>query len=94
MSWIGRHALTGAVICLLVAAALALFYPGVPARWLFLGLGVALLLLALVLNAREARRALGTRSVRYGASAAVMALLALGIVVAANAISIRHSTRS
>jgi ABC-type uncharacterized transport system involved in gliding motility auxiliary subunit len=93
MSWVKRQVLSGAVICLLVAAALTLFYPGVPARWVFLGLGVALLLLALVLNAREARRAMGTRTVRYGAGAAVMALLALGIVVAANAISVRHSAR-
>ena len=93
MSWLKRQALGGAAICLLVAAALALFYPGVPARWVFLGLGVVLLLLALVLNAREARRAVSTRTARYGASAAVMALLALGIVVAANAISVRHHAR-
>ena len=88
-----RQAVTGAVVCLLVAAALRLFYPGVPAQWVFLGLGVALLLLSLILNAREARTAMGTRTARYGTGAAVMALLALGIVVAANAISVRHSAR-
>src|SRR5260370_12856213 len=37
--------------------------------------------------------AMGTRTARYGAGAAVMVLLALGIVVAANAISVRHNTR-
>jgi len=36
---------------------------------------------------------MGTRTARYGAGAAVMVLLALGIVVAANAISLRHSVR-
>jgi len=90
---IKRQSVTAAVVCLLVAAALALFYPGVPARWVFLGLGVFFLLLSLVLNAREARTAMGTRTVRYGTGAAIMAILALGIVVAANAISVRHNTR-
>jgi len=85
MSWLKRHTVTAAVISLLLAGALWLFYPGVPARWVFLGLGAALLLLSLALNAGEARSAMGTRTARYGAGAAVMALLALGIVVAANA---------
>jgi len=93
MSWLKRHALTAAVVCLLIAFALWHFYPGVPAQWVFLGLGVALLLLSLALNTGEARSAMGTRTARYGAGAAVMALLALGIVVGANAISLRHSVR-
>jgi ABC-type uncharacterized transport system involved in gliding motility auxiliary subunit len=93
MTWLKRHTVTAAVICLLVSAALWHFYPGVPAQWLFLGLGVALLLLSLALNAGQARSAMGTRTARYGAGAAVMALLALGIVVAANAISVRHHVR-
>ena len=93
MSWLKRHALTAAVVSLLIAFALWHFYPGVPAQWVFLGLGVALLLLSLALNTGEARSAMGTRTARYGAGAAVMALLALGIVVAANAISLRHSVR-
>ncbi len=78
-SLLKRQAITGAVVCLLIAAALGFFFP-VPAQWVFLGLGVVLLVLSLVLNAR-------------GAGAAVMVLLALGIVVAANAISVRHNTR-
>ena len=93
MSWLKRQALTAAAVCLLIAFALWHFYPGVPAQWVFLGLGVVLLLLSLALNTGEARSAMGTRTARYGAGAAVMALLALGIVVAANAISLRHSIR-
>jgi len=93
MSWLKRHTVTAAVISLLLAGALWLFYPGVPAQWVFLSLGAALLLLSLALNAGEARSAMGTRTARYGAGAAVMALLALGIVVAANAISVRHHVR-
>jgi gliding motility-associatede transport system auxiliary component len=93
MRWLKRHTLTAAVVSLLLALALWHFYPGVPAQWLFLGLGGALLLLSLAFNAGEARTAMGTRTARYGAGAAVMALLALGIVVAANAISLRHSVR-
>jgi ABC-type uncharacterized transport system involved in gliding motility auxiliary subunit len=91
-SLLKRQAITGAVVCFLIAAALGFFFP-LPAQWVFLGLGVVLLLLSLVLNAREARTAMGTRTARYGAGAAVMVLLALGIVVAANAISVRHNTR-
>ena len=93
MSWLKRHTLTAAIVSLLIAVALWHFYPGVPAQWVFLGLGGALLLLSLAFNAGEARTAMGTRTARYGAGAAVMALLALGIVVAANAISLRHSVR-
>jgi ABC-type uncharacterized transport system involved in gliding motility auxiliary subunit len=93
MSWLKRHTLTAAIVCLLIAFALWHFYPGVPAQWVFLGLGGALLLLSLAFNAGEARTAMGTRTARYGAGAAVMAVLALGIVVAANAISLRHSVR-
>jgi ABC-type uncharacterized transport system involved in gliding motility auxiliary subunit len=91
-SLLKRQAITGAVVCFLIAAALGFFFP-LPAQWVFLGLGVVLLLLSLVLNAREARTAMGTRTARYGAGAALMVLLALGIVVAANAISVRHNTR-
>lgn len=93
MNFLKRQTASAAVVCLLVAAALWLFYPGVPARWVFLGLGAAFLLLSLALNASEARSAMGTRTVRYGAGAALMALLALGIVVTANAISVKHNKR-
>ena len=55
--------------------------------------GAVLLLASLVLNAREAQGVLGRRGTRYGAGAAVMILLALGVVVFANALSSRHSVR-
>jgi len=93
MIWLKRHTLTAAVVSFLIAFALWHFYPGVPAQWVFLGLGGALLLLSLAFNAGAARTAMGTRTARYGAGAALMALLALGIVVAANAISLRHHVR-
>jgi ABC-type uncharacterized transport system involved in gliding motility auxiliary subunit len=91
-SLLKAHAVTAAVICLLLWAGSEFLYP-LPVRWVFLGLGAAFLLLALILNARETRSAMGTRTARYGTGAAVMALLALGIVVAANAISVRHNAR-
>jgi ABC-type uncharacterized transport system involved in gliding motility auxiliary subunit len=93
MSLLKRHTLSAAVVCLLISGALAVFYPGVPARWVFLALGGALLLLSVALNAGAVYAALTTRTARYGAGAAVMGLLALGVVVAANAISLKHSTR-
>jgi len=77
MGLIKRHAVSAAVVCLLVAAGLWLFYPGVPARWVFLAAGVAFLLLSLILNAREAQTAMGTRTVRYGTGAAVAHTVAL-----------------
>jgi hypothetical protein len=91
-SLLKAHAVTAAVLCLVLWAGSEFLYP-LPVKWVFLGLGVAFLLLALTLNARETRSAMGTRTARYGTGAAVMALLALGIVVAANAISVRHNAR-
>ena len=37
MSWLKRHTLTAAIVCLLLAFALWHFYPGVPAQWVFAG---------------------------------------------------------
>src|SRR5262249_15527833 len=86
-AWLG-------VVCLLAAAAVALFVPWLlRLRYILLGAGVVLLVLSLLLNAREARGAAARRGARYGAGAAVMILLALGVVVFANALSFRHSTR-
>ena len=45
MNALKRQALSAAVICLLAGIVLGLFYPGVPARWVLLGLGGLLLLL-------------------------------------------------
>ena len=96
MSLVKRHTLDGCGVCACWwRAALAVFVPGCPRlRWIFLVVAGAVLLLAsLALNAGEARGALGRRTTRYGAGAAVMVLLALGVVVVANALSSRHSVR-
>ncbi len=82
------------VLCLLAAGALALFVPWLTRlRWILVAAGAVLLVASLALNAREARGVLGRRGTRYGAGAAVMILLALGVVVFANALSLRHSVR-
>ncbi len=85
--WVG-------LLCLLGAGALALFVPWLTRlQYALLIAGGMLLLLALILNGGTVRGLLGHRAARYGAGAGVMILLALGIVVFANALSLRHSTR-
>jgi len=85
--WVG-------VVCLLGAGALALFVPWLTRlQYALLIAGGVLLLLGLILNGGGVRALLGHRAARYGAGAAVLILLALGIVVFANALSMRHSTR-
>jgi ABC-type uncharacterized transport system involved in gliding motility auxiliary subunit len=87
VGWLG-------VLCLLGAGALAVFVPWLTRlRWILVIAGVVLLLASLLLNAREAQGVLGRRGTRYGAGAAVMILLALGVVVFANALSSRHNVR-
>ena len=82
------------VLCLLGAGALVVFVPWLTRlRWILVIAGAVLLLASLLLNAREAQGVLGRRGTRYGAGAAVMILLALGVVVFANALSSRHSVR-
>ena len=88
------YAAAAAVLLLLGAGALVLFVPWLTRlRYALLICGGLLLLLSLVLNAREARGVLARRTTRYGAGVAVMILLALGVVVLANALSMRHNTR-
>ena len=67
-SLLKAHAVTAAVLCLVLWAGSEFLYP-LPVKWVFLGLGVAFLLLALTLNARETRSAMGTRTARYGTGA-------------------------
>ena len=87
VGWLG-------VLCLLGAGALTVFVPWLTRlRWILVIAGAVLLLASLLLNAREAQGVLGRRGTRYGAGAAVMILLALGVVVFANALSSRHSVR-
>jgi ABC-type uncharacterized transport system involved in gliding motility auxiliary subunit len=82
------------VLCLLGAGALALFVPWLTRlEWALVIAAGVLFLLALVANGGRVRGLLGRRAARYGAGAAVMILLALGIAVFANALSFRHNTR-
>jgi ABC-type uncharacterized transport system involved in gliding motility auxiliary subunit len=80
-----------AALAAVTAGALFLFAPWLSRlMWVLLGVAAALLLLWLLVESpRLARR----RAARYGAGAVVLVLLALGVVVFANALSIRHSTR-
>jgi len=83
-----------AALCLLGAGALALFVPWLTRlRWALLIAAGVLIVLALIANGGKLRGLLGHRAARYGAGAGVLVLLALGVVVFANALSIRHSTR-
>jgi len=68
-------------------------WQGLPIKWVLLIAGSFLLFVALTLNAEELRGLLDLRSTRYGAGAAVVILLAFGVVVFANALSARHSAR-
>ena len=94
MSVVKKNAGWVGALCLLGAGGVALFAPWLTRLWWALIIaGAALLVAAVALHAGEARSVLGRRGARYGTGAAVMILLALGIVVFANALSFRHSTR-
>ena len=94
MSFVRSYAGWLGVLCLLGAGALALFVPWLTRlEYALLIAGGALFLLALIANGGKLRGVAGHRAARYGAGAAVVILLALGIVVLANALSVRHSTR-
>jgi ABC-type uncharacterized transport system involved in gliding motility auxiliary subunit len=89
-----RNAAWAGVLCLLASGGVRLFWPWLTRlSWALFIAAVVLFVLALAVNARETRDVLGRRGARYGAGAAVMVLLALGVVVFANALSVRHSTR-
>lgn len=94
MTFIKRWGMWGVVILLLGAAAVTLFIP-----WL-IRFRVALLIAAAVLfvvtvalNWREGASILGRRGTRYGASAALLIVIALGVTVLANAVSLRYNAR-
>ncbi len=89
-AWIGPLG----VACLVGAGAVFLFVPWLERlRWALLIAGVLALLVAVALNARELGAVLGRRSARYGLGLGVTALLALAVLVFANAVSVRHSAR-
>jgi len=94
MTFIKRWGMWGVVILLLGAAAVTLFIP-----WL-IRFRVALLIAAAVLfvvtvalSWREGASILGRRGTRYGASAALLIVIALGVAVLANAVSLRYNAR-
>ncbi len=91
MSAFTRHAPWLGGLCLAAAGALFLFVPWLQRlQWILLALGAALLLAWVGFHAPDLAR---RRAARYGAGAAVMVLLALGVAVFANALSVRHNTR-
>jgi gliding motility-associatede transport system auxiliary component len=89
-AWIGPLS----VACLVGAGALYLFFTWLERlRWALVIAGILALVLAVALNARELGAVLGRRSARYGLGLGVTALLALAVLVFANAVSFRHSAR-
>jgi ABC-type uncharacterized transport system involved in gliding motility auxiliary subunit len=94
MTWIKRSAPLLALLCLLGAAGVALFAPWLDRlRWALLIAGGLLLLLSVATSGEELRALLGRRTTRYGLGTALVILLALGVVVLASAVSIRHHAR-
>ena len=89
-----RWAFPAAAACLVAALALWRLVPWLTRlRWALVIAGGLLLLVSLALNAGSLRAASGRRTARYGAGAAVLIVLALGVAVLANALSVRHNAR-
>lgn len=94
MSLLKSVSAPAAVLCLLAAGAVALLAPGrEPVRLGLLAAAGVLLLVSVILNARELGHMLSRRSARYGAGTALVILLGLGAVTLVNALSVRHNTR-
>ncbi len=94
MIFLKRYAVWLGLVCLLVGGLVNLSpWQGMPFKWVLLVAGSFLLLVALTLNAKELRGVLALRATRYSAGAAVLALLALGVVAFGNTVSYRHSYR-
>ena len=94
MSLLKRWGMSAAIVFLLGAAALALFVPWLTRlRWALVIAAGVLIIATAAANWREGASFLGRRGTRYGASAALLVVLALGIVVMANAVSLRYSAR-
>jgi gliding motility-associatede transport system auxiliary component len=82
------------VLCVVAAGAIALFVPWLTRlKYALLIAGGVLIVIALALEGGRLRSLAGRRAARYGAGATVMIVLALGVVVFANALSMRHSAR-
>src|SRR5262250_2630697 len=94
MNFIKRWGMWGVVVCLLGAAGLVLFVPWlIRLRFALLIAAGVLFLLTVALNWREGASILGRRGTRYGASAVLLIVIALGVAVLANAVSLRYNAR-
>lgn len=94
MTFLKRWGMWGAVLCLLGAGGLALFASWMTRlQWALLIAAIVLFVGAAALNWREGASLLGRRGMRHGASAALLVLMALGVVVLANAVSLRYNAR-
>src|SRR2546429_447889 len=87
MSLLKRWGMSAAVVFLLAAAALAGFVPWLTRlRWALVIVAGVLIIATAAANWREGASFLGRRGTRYGASGALLVVLALGLVVMANAV--------
>ena len=94
MSLLKRWGTPGAVLCLLGAGALSLFASWMTRlQWTLVIAAVVLFVTTAALNWRESASLLGRRGMRHGTSAALLVLMALGVAVLANAVSLRYNTR-
>jgi len=94
MTFIKRWGMWGVVILLLGAAAVTLFIPWLIRFRVALLIAAAILFVVTVaLSWREGASILGRRGTRYGASAALLIVIALGVAVLANAVSLRYNAR-
>ena len=94
MTLLKRWGMWGAVLCLLGAGGLVLFASWMTRlQWALVIAAAVLFVVSAALNWREGASLLGRRGMRHGAAAALLVLIALGVVVLANAVSLRYNTR-
>jgi ABC-type uncharacterized transport system involved in gliding motility auxiliary subunit len=94
MSFLKRWGMWGVVLCLLAAGAVALFQSWlIRLQWALVIAAAVLFVASAALNWREGASLLGRRGMRHGAATALLVLIALGVVVLANAVSLRYNTR-
>ncbi|HEX9417877.1 MAG TPA: GldG family protein, partial [Methylomirabilota bacterium] len=94
MTLLKRWGMWGAVLCLLGACALVLFASWMTRlQWALVIVAAVLFVVSAALNWREGASLLGRRGMRHGSAAALLVLIALGVAVLANAVSLRYNTR-
>ncbi len=92
-SWNGYLALAGGLALLGGLVAFLVRGRRFPGAEIALGIGVALLVAAWLVNPAAVRRLLTARSTRYGSIVLLMAVAVIGIMVALNVLSYRHYRR-